>query len=64
MGRLFGFLDEHTSLVENFRIFSTGYISPHFHLFFDDLFETDIFSKYDENVFKDIFNNLFELNRD
>ncbi len=36
----FGYLDEHSSLVANVHHLSTGYISPQFHVIFDDLFET------------------------
>ena len=42
----------------------TGYISPQFHLVFDDLFETVIRTKDDEGVFNAIFNDLLKLNRD
>ena len=46
----------------NFCHFITGYISPKFHLVFDSLFETIIFSRYDESVFNAISNDLFDLN--
>ena len=55
---MFGFF------VENVRSLSTGYISTQFNLVFDDLFETVICTKDDDNVFSNIFNNLFDLNMD
>ena len=58
-----GFSEEHSSLVTNVHNLSTGYISPHFHLVFDDLFDTVILTKDDESVFNAIFNYLFQLNR-
>ena len=48
MSQFLGISDEHSSLVENVCILSTRYISPHFHLVFDDLFETVIcYKDYD-----------------
>ena len=64
MGQFLGFSDEHYSLVENVSNLSTGYISPQFHLVFDDLFETVICAKYYESIFSAICNDIFELNRD
>ena len=49
MGHFLGFSDDHSSLVKNVRNLSTGYISPQFHLVFDDLFETFIRTKDYEN---------------
>ena len=64
MGQFLGFSDEHYSLVENVIILSTGYISPQFHLVFDDLFEMVICTKDDKKVLNNIFNDVFDLNRD
>ena len=64
MGQFLGFFDEHYSLVENFRNLSTGYILPQFHLVFDDLFEMVICTKDDKKVLNNIFNDVFDLNRD
>ena len=50
--------------MENVRHLSTGYISPQFYLFFGDLFETVICTRYYDSVFNAICNYLFELNRD
>ena len=41
------------------RHLSTGYISPQFHLFFDDLFETFIRTRDDDSVFNAILNDTF-----
>ena len=54
MGQFLGFSDEHSYLVENVHNLSTGYISPQFHLVFDDLFETAIRTKDDDHVFNKI----------
>ena len=40
LGQFVGFSDEHSSLVANVWHLTTGYISPLFHVVFDDLFET------------------------
>ena len=61
---ILGFYDEHYSLVGNVRNLSTGYISPQFHLVFDDLFETVTRTEYYVNVLNSICNDLFELNMD
>ena len=63
MGQFLGFSDEHYSLVENVSNLSTGYISPQFHLVFDDLFEMVIHTKDDDIVLNAICNDLFESNR-
>ena len=64
MCQFLGFSDEHSSLVANVSNLSTGYISPHFHLVFDDSFETVIRTVDDAIVFDAICNDLFDLNRD
>jgi hypothetical protein len=40
MGQFVGFSDKHSSLVANVRSLSTNFISPQFHVVFDDLCET------------------------
>ena len=50
--------------MENNRNLSTGYISPQFHLVFDDLFDMVVCTKYGDNAFNHICNYLFNLNRD
>ena len=47
-GLIFGVFDENSSLVANVCNFSTGYMSPQFHLVFDDLFETVIINEDDD----------------
>ena len=54
MDQFLGFSDKHSSLVASVSNFSTGYISPQFHLAFDDLFETFICTKDDDSVFNAI----------
>ena len=64
LGQFLGFSDEHSSLVANVRNLSTGFVSPQFHVVFDDLFQT-VFSSGDNDVLVDrICNKLFEYNRD
>src|SRR6056300_431515 len=64
MGQFLGFSDEHSSLVGNVRNLSTGFVSPQYHLVFDDLFET-VFRQGDNDVVVDgICNELFDCNRD
>ena len=58
------FSSERSSVVANVRDLITGYIPPQFHLVSGDLFETIICNKDDENVFNDICNYMFDLNRD
>ena len=64
MDRFWGISDNHSSLVEKRRNLITGYISPQFHLVFDDLFETVMRTKDDESVFNAICNYWFGLNND
>ena len=39
IGQFLGFSHGHSSLVANARNLRAGYIGPHFHVVFDDLFE-------------------------
>ena len=64
MGKFWGFSDKHYYLVVNIFHLITGYISPWFHLVFNDLFETVICTRDGESVFNAICNDIFELNRD
>jgi hypothetical protein len=64
MGQFVGFSDEHSSLVANVRHLSTNFISPQFHLVFDDLFETVNRTGVDVFVVESICNELFQLNRE
>jgi hypothetical protein len=64
MGQFVGFLDNHSSLVANVCHLSTNFISPQFHVVFDDLFETVNRTGVDEPVIESICQDLFELNRE
>jgi hypothetical protein len=63
MGQFVGFSDEHSSLVANVRHLTTNFISPQFHLVFDDLFETVNRIGVDDLVIESICDELFQLNR-
>eukprot|EP01082_Thalassiosira_pseudonana_P009463 g8665.t1 g8665 contig3:647373-650417(+) len=64
MGQFLGFSDEHSSLVANFRNLRTGYVSPQYHVVFDDLFQT-VHSTGENDVIVDfICQRLFEEERD
>ncbi len=47
----------------NVHHLSTGYVSPQYHLVFDDLFET-VFSTGNDALLDDICNHLFDSDRD
>ena len=59
LGHFFGFLDEHSSLVANVRHLGTGYVSPQYHVVFDDLFETGFSSGADNALVDFICENLY-----
>ena len=40
LGQFMGYSDEHSSLVANIRHLNTGYVSPQYHVVYDDLFQT------------------------
>jgi hypothetical protein len=64
LGQFVGFSDEHSSMVANVRHLTTGYISPQFHVIFDDLFETVNRTSVDDQVVESICNGLFQRNRE
>ncbi len=64
MGQFVGFSDKYSSLVANVRHLSTNFISPQFHVVFDDLFETVNRIGVDEPVIESICQDLFQLNRE
>ena len=64
LGQFLGFSDEHLSLVANVRNLSTGFVSPQFHVVFDDLFQMVFSSGKDDVLVDRICNELFEYNRD
>ncbi len=59
-----GYSDEHSSLVANVHHLSTGYVSPQFHVVFDDLFETVVRNGDNDAVINSICDGLFERNRE
>lgn len=64
MAQFMGFSDAHSSLVANVRNLSTGFVSPQYHLVFDDNFQT-VFSDGENDAALDIIcNHLFETSRD
>ncbi len=65
LGQFLGYLDQHSSLTANVCNLSTGYISPQFHLVFDDKFETIVGTggdTDDADFANEICNRLFETN--
>jgi hypothetical protein len=40
LGQFLGYSDKHSSLVANIRHLKTGYVSPQYHVVYDDLFQT------------------------
>ena len=64
MGQFVGFSDKHSSLVANVCHLSTDFISPQFHLVFDDLFEMMNRTGVDDSVIESIYHELFQLNQE
>ena len=64
MGQFVGFSDQHSSLVANVQHLTTNFISPQFHLVFDDLFKTVNRIGVDDLVIESLCNELFQLNRE
>jgi len=62
LGKFVGFSDEHSSLVANVWHLTTRYISPQFHVVFDDLFETVNCTGADDRVVESICNGPFQRN--
>ena len=63
-GSIYWFLtDKHSFLAAKMQHLSTGYISPQFHLVFDDLFETVICQGYNESKIEAICSDIFDVNR-
>ncbi len=54
-----GYSDEHSSLVANIRHLKTGFVSPQYHVVFDDLFETVFCSGADNALVDSICENLY-----
>jgi hypothetical protein len=64
MSQFVDFSDKHSSLVANVRHSSTNFISPQFHVVFDDLFKTVNRTGVDEPATKSIYQDLFQLNKE
>jgi hypothetical protein len=64
MGQFVGFSDEHSSLMANVCHLSTNFISPQFHVVFNDLFKTVNRIGVDEPVIEYICQDLFQHNRE
>ena len=65
MGQFLGFSTQHSTLVGNVRHLQTNYVSPQYHLVYDDLFQTIMNdSRVSETECDTIFNDLFENARD
>ncbi len=62
VGQPLGYSDEHLSLVAKLRHLSTGHVSPQFHVFFDDLFETVICNCDNDAMVISICDGLFNRN--
>ena len=60
MGQLLGFSDEHNTLVTRVRNLATNFLSPQFHVVFDDKFSTiQNDTRLDYTAVEVIFNYLF-----
>ena len=64
LGQFLGFLDEQSSLVALVQNLITNYVSPQYHLVFDDLFQTVFSSGPLDSMTDAICSNLFDTNRD
>ena len=64
MGQFLGFSEEHSLLVAKVHHLSTRFVSPQYHVVFDDKFETVFSSGFDDEVVDAICNRLFESNKD
>jgi hypothetical protein len=58
LGQFLGYLDKHSSLVANVRHLKTGFISPQYHVVFDDFFESVFSSGPDDAVVDAIYKDL------
>jgi hypothetical protein len=54
-----GYSDENSSLVANIQHLKTGYVSPQYHVVFDDLFETVFSSGARDALVDSIRKNLY-----
>ena len=65
MGQFLGFSDQHSSTVGLVRNLATNFVSPQFHVVFDDLF-TSIYNnvRMDDSKLENLFTKLFETCRE
>ena len=59
-----GFSDQHSSLVALVRHLGTGFVSPQYHVVFDNKFETVYSAGADDEVVDAICKDIFENSRD
>ncbi len=59
LGQFLGYSDEHSSLVANIRHLKTDFVSPQYHVVFDDLFKTVFSSGTDNALVDSICENLY-----
>ena len=61
MGQFLGFSDQHSSTVALVRNLATNFVSPQFHVIFDDLFSS-IYSylRIEDSEIEDLFTKLFK----
>ena len=64
LGQFLGFSEQHSSLVARVRNLETGFVSPQYHVVFDDRFETVFSSGEDDEVINALCEELFEDSRD
>jgi hypothetical protein len=59
LGQFLGYSDKHSSLVANIRHLRMGFVSPQYHVVFDDLFKTVFSSGTDNVLVNSICDNLY-----
>ncbi len=59
LGQFLGYSDDHSSLVANVRHLGTGYVSPQYHVVFDDFFKTVFSSGSNDALVDSICENLY-----
>ena len=60
LGQFLGFSEEHSLLVAQIRNLDTGFVSPQYHVVFDNRFETVFSLGEDDKVINKIYNDLFK----
>ena len=64
LGQFIGFSEEHSTLVANFCHLRTGYISPQYHLVFDNFFDTSVRLGDNDPAIENICNDIFDSRRE